>query len=109
VLPVAPAPPEEGTEPARRETASAGGSETILLVEDDSSVREMAAVILKRFGYQVVAAPDGQSALARLHDRSLAIDVTGRHGVLESGVRLLSKPFTPQALAAAVRSALDGK
>ena len=42
----------------------AGGSETILLVEDDASVRRFARRSLESFGYQVVEAGDGVEALA---------------------------------------------
>jgi CheY-like chemotaxis protein len=40
-----------------------GGTETILLVEDDDSVRNMVARILTRHGYNVIAAKDGREAL----------------------------------------------
>ena len=36
--------------------AVCGGSESILLVEDDQDVRQMAALFLRRYGYDVVAA-----------------------------------------------------
>ena len=38
-------------------------SETILLVEDETSVREMTALLLVRLGYQVKEASSGQEAL----------------------------------------------
>ncbi len=42
---------------------SIGGGETILLAEDDESVRALATVALSRAGYRVHAAGSGQSAL----------------------------------------------
>ncbi len=42
------------------------GSETILLVEDDATVRTLATRLLSRQGYRVVDFPDGPAALAWL-------------------------------------------
>ena len=42
---------------------SAGGTETILLVEDMEMVRELGVIILEKFGYTVLSAGDGQEAL----------------------------------------------
>jgi CheY-like chemotaxis protein len=41
-----------------------GGSERILLVEDQDDLREMASEALELAGYHVTPAPDGESALA---------------------------------------------
>lgn len=49
---------------ARSENAPAGGSETVLVAEDETSVRTIITVALRRHGYHVIAAPDGQQALA---------------------------------------------
>ena len=40
-----------------------GGSETVLLVEDDTTVRELVELTLREAGYRVIAARDGQEAL----------------------------------------------
>ncbi len=39
------------------------GSETILLVEDEDSVRELATFVLRQRGYKVMTAPNGPAAL----------------------------------------------
>jgi DNA-binding NtrC family response regulator len=39
------------------------GCETLLVVEDDDSVREFTVRTLKTFGYNVLSAPDGQAAI----------------------------------------------
>jgi len=39
------------------------GTETILLVDDNSSIREMSAILLQRLGYTVLSAPNGIEAL----------------------------------------------
>jgi PAS domain S-box-containing protein len=40
-----------------------GGSETILLVEDEDLVRDLAVEILEEFGYAVITAPNGEEGL----------------------------------------------
>jgi len=43
----------------------AGGTETILMAEDDSDVREITKAILEEFGYTVIAAEDGDDAIEK--------------------------------------------
>lgn len=50
------------------------GSETLLLVEDDAILRSLATRILRRFGYEVLAAGGGADALALAADLRTAID-----------------------------------
>lgn len=122
-------------------------SETVLVVEDDDDVRAYSVEMLREFGYRVLEAHDGPSALRLLERQGPAIDLlfsdvvlpggmngeqlsqqartmvpglrvlftTGyarnaivHHGRLDSGVQLITKPFTFRELAARVRDVLDG-
>ena len=65
------APVEKGVE----ETPLIGGSETILVVDDEASVRELAVQILQRYGYQVVAVDCGEAALECFQTRPRGIDL----------------------------------
>ncbi|MCH8939338.1 MAG: response regulator [Gemmatimonadetes bacterium] len=49
--------------PAEQTEDVTGGTETILLVEDEEPVRRAAKRVLERFGYKVLLAPDGQEGL----------------------------------------------
>ncbi|MGC8743453.1 MAG: PAS domain-containing protein [Verrucomicrobiia bacterium] len=51
------------------------GSERILLVEDDSTVRVLAAKILRAYGYNVIDASDGKTAIARFDEVHGSIDL----------------------------------
>ena len=122
------------------------GHERILLVEDEPEVRDVAASMLKKFGYRVVVAADGASALELWRNATEPFDlvlsdivmpgmsgwelgqrlrelgpwqrilfmsgysdeVLSDHGVRESSIALLPKPFTTNELARAVRRILGG-
>jgi len=51
-----------------------GGTETILVVDDDQMVLRLADSMLKRFGYRVITATSGKEAL-RLFEKSPDIEV----------------------------------
>jgi CheY-like chemotaxis protein len=142
-LPPTEAAPTSAPAPARVEPRR--GAETVLLVEDEDSLRELAAEVLEGLGYRVLVAVDGKDALRVAQGAKGPIDLlltdvimpglSGRevaarlaparpglhvlfmsgytdeaiahHGVLEPGMRLLNKPFTPDQLAQAVAHALD--
>jgi CheY-like chemotaxis protein len=46
-----------------------GGTETILIIEDEEAVRKMVVRILRRLGYSVIEAESGAEALKRLEDQ----------------------------------------
>ena len=122
-----------------------GRGETILVVEDDETLRGYSSGLLREFGYTVISAGNGPEAL-RVLDSDRGIDLlftdvvlpegmdgrrladaarlrrptlkvlftTGytrnaiiHNGRLDSGVQLVSKPFSSSALAAKVRQVLD--
>jgi signal transduction histidine kinase len=83
-LPLSPQAGEEvvGEPPARAEK---GGSETILVVEDEDDVREVASATLERLGYRTVVARDAREALAIL-DGSGGLDLLFTDFVMPNGV-----------------------
>jgi CheY-like chemotaxis protein len=70
--------PPLAVEAAEATAASAGpvgGTETILLVEDETSVRNLARRMLEEHGYRVLAAANGSDALELCADRSEHLDL----------------------------------
>jgi two-component system cell cycle sensor histidine kinase/response regulator CckA len=61
--------------PPRPPAATLRGSETILVVEDEASVRELAARALAEAGYRVLAAGGGQEALELAAGHDAPIDL----------------------------------
>jgi PAS domain S-box-containing protein len=68
------------------------GRETILLVEDDATLRRTAKRVLEKFGYTVVTATDGLDALAVIQTRPTPADLIISDVVMPhaSGPQLLS-------------------
>lgn len=121
------------------------GSETILVVEDEASVRTLAVRILKDHGYHVLEAANGSEALqiakeyaGKLHMIVTDVIMPGmsgkmmiaqleaeqpnvkvlyisgytdnsivHHGILDSNVAFLQKPFSIEGLVRKVREVLD--
>jgi CheY-like chemotaxis protein len=57
------------------EEKPAGGAETILVVEDEETLRELASQVLRRMGYRVLAAENGEKALALYEENREEISV----------------------------------
>jgi PAS domain S-box-containing protein len=127
------------------EELSLQGNETVLLVEDEPSMRTLAARILHTQGYAVIEASNGKEGLRTAQEFAGEIhlvltdvvmpEMTGKamvsrleatrpgikvlfvsgyinntivlHGVLNSNVAFLQKPFTADVLARKVRKVLD--
>jgi CheY-like chemotaxis protein len=130
----------------QKSTEVSTGSETIMVVEDETLVRDLVTVMLKGAGYTVIEAPEGKTALDLaasfqgdihlvitdmiLPDTNGAIlleelrtmrhsikalcmsgytaDVITHHGILETGMAFIQKPFSLHGLAMKVREILDG-
>jgi len=52
---------------------SAGGTETVLIAEDDESARELTKTVLQEFGYSVIEAKDGEDAVEKFMQNSKTI------------------------------------
>jgi len=121
------------------------GNETILVVEDEETVRKLAVRSLKSLGYRVLDAPEGGMALLlceefkgrihliltdvvmpgmsgrklaerlkQIHPEMKVLYMSGytdnailHHGILETGINFMQKPFTLENLARKVREVLD--
>jgi PAS domain S-box-containing protein len=61
-------------QPVETSTEMRGGTETVLVVEDDEAVRETAVSLLRDLGYRVLQAPDARSALSII-ESGVALDL----------------------------------
>ncbi|MFZ2634486.1 MAG: PAS domain S-box protein [Desulfosalsimonadaceae bacterium] len=67
--------PVDSLEPVLPETLLPGGSETILVVDDELPIREAATEMLSHFGYAVINAENGENALTIYREWSRDIDL----------------------------------
>jgi CheY-like chemotaxis protein len=63
-----------------------GGTETILLVEDEAPVRDFVCRILRESGYQVLTAASGAEALAVWSEESGRIDLLLTDMIMPGGI-----------------------
>ena len=69
---------EAGAEDAQNAEVQApvqGGTETILLAEDNDAVRTLTQIVLSEFGYRVIEAADGEEALKKFLDNQDTINL----------------------------------
>jgi hypothetical protein len=77
------------------------GTETILLLESDAALRDVAATLLRRLGYRVLTAGDNtEASLITEPAGAERMDLVFRDGV---------KSFSPIALARRIRELLDSR
>lgn len=84
----------------------------ILVVDDDSSIRNMLAIVLKKNGYQVTAVDSSEEALRCLKDRPFELIISDIKMPGISGIELLKKiktitPEVPVIMITAFASAND--
>ena len=51
------------------------GNETVLVAEDDASLRKLVTIVLESFGYSVIAAVDGEDAIAKFMENRNQISI----------------------------------
>ena len=101
------------------------GSETVLVVENDTGVRSLIGNVLRRRGYHLLVADDGVDALRVAAEHNAAIDLvitsaasSTAGAALATAMRerrpntrvlFLQKPFTPVGLVKKVRAALEAR
>lgn len=61
--------------PEETEVEVAGGTETILVVDDEAGIRDVVSIMLKKKGYTVLTAEDGRQTLALFEQRHREIDL----------------------------------
>jgi CheY-like chemotaxis protein len=111
-LPTVPLPAQPGHAETPGDAPS--GTETVLVVEDDASVRQFTEAVLSAAGYEVITAAQGADALdkARAHARpihllmtDIVMPVLGGHALAEQFLQLhpearvlFTSGYTPEAV-----------
>jgi two-component system cell cycle sensor histidine kinase/response regulator CckA len=67
--------PGTRTATSQRKRTSPRGSETILVAEDEASVRQLAVRVLESAGYRVLAAADGEEAIRLFAEHAATVDL----------------------------------
>lgn len=82
-----------GAERSSRQHVPAGRGETVLVVDDEENIREIAKATLEKFGYSVVTAANGEDALEMVESRPHAISavITDMAMPVMDGMTLIRK------------------
>ena len=78
--------PDAAVELTAIQTKVRGGSETILLVEDEVALRGLTKIILQRFGYRVLEAESGVKALSVWQEHGSQIDLLLTDMIMPDGI-----------------------
>jgi PAS domain S-box-containing protein len=78
--------PASSQDVARPAKASPGGHETILVVEDETSLRELVCTLLRYYGYRVLQAAHGREALEVWRIKSSEIDLLLTDMMMPEGI-----------------------
>ena len=78
--------PREAAKPETEREEIRGGSETILLVEDELAVRRVTALCLRKLGYAVIEAENGHDALQQWEQRRKTVDILLTDMVMPGGM-----------------------
>ncbi|TAN42852.1 MAG: PAS domain S-box protein [Nitrospirae bacterium] len=68
-----------GTSPALQVR---GGTETILVAEDDASLRNLSTIVLCEYGYKVIGAVDGEDAIRKFLENKDSISLVVLDGIM---------------------------
>ena len=85
ILPVT-EPKTKAADALAKKFAPLGGTETILLVEDEAAVRTLTKTVLERGGYQVIAAANGADGLRAFQQSVATIDLVLTDIVMPNGM-----------------------
>jgi PAS domain S-box-containing protein len=81
-LPLSRISAETGEQKTDEQTPPRGGKETILLAEDDVSLRSLSATVLRQYGYTVIEAVDGLDAVSKFEQDRNSISLVILDGIM---------------------------
>jgi two-component system cell cycle sensor histidine kinase/response regulator CckA len=85
-FPLEPGPTDEAVKSPEKAVDVARNSDVVLVVEDEPALRDLVATVLKRYGYSVLVASDGQEALDLWRRESDAVRLLLTDVVMPGGI-----------------------